>query len=75
MKRIARIIVGGAVLLTGLAMLILPGPAIIVIPIGLAILAIDVPWAATVMQKVHLWLSRKRRSTPQHTNGTKENAP
>ena len=45
-------------LLAGLVMLVLPGPALIVIPLGLAILAIDFHWARTVMQKARLWFNK-----------------
>ena len=41
MRRIVRAIIGSIVLLAGLVMLVLPGPALIVIPLGLAILAVD----------------------------------
>lgn len=34
-------VIGGLVLLTGVGMLFLPGPAILVIPIGLALLAME----------------------------------
>jgi tellurite resistance protein TerC len=44
-RRVAVAIVGTTVLLIGVAMIILPGPAIIVIPIGLAILASEYAWA------------------------------
>jgi uncharacterized protein (TIGR02611 family) len=38
-------LVGGSLLLAGLAMLVLPGPAFVVIPAALAILAIEFVWA------------------------------
>jgi tellurite resistance protein TerC len=38
-------IMGGTVLLIGVAMIILPGPAVVVIPVGLAILATEFAWA------------------------------
>lgn len=44
-KRLAVMVGGGTVLALGVAMILLPGPAIIVIPIGLAILAIEFAWA------------------------------
>jgi uncharacterized protein (TIGR02611 family) len=50
-KRIAVAIVGGAVLLAGVAMLVLPGPAIVVIPAGLAILATEFAWARTALDR------------------------
>jgi tellurite resistance protein TerC len=65
MRRIVRIVVGTIVLLAGVAMLVLPGPALIVIPLGLAILAIDFLWAKAVMQKTRIWLTRKKQSMPQ----------
>lgn len=40
-RRIAVLTVGGAVLAVGIAMIVAPGPAIIVIPIGLAVLGME----------------------------------
>jgi uncharacterized protein (TIGR02611 family) len=45
-KRIIIGIVGTTVLLFGIALIFLPGPAFIVIPVGLAILATEFAWAA-----------------------------
>ena len=36
---------GGALLVAGVAMLFLPGPAVVVIPAALAILAVEFLWA------------------------------
>ncbi len=44
-RRIAVAVIGGTVVAIGLAMTVLPGPAIIVIPAGLAILATEFAWA------------------------------
>lgn len=44
-RRIVIGLVGGTVLVIGLALLVLPGPAFVVIPIGLAILGIEFAWA------------------------------
>jgi Flp pilus assembly protein TadB len=44
-KRVAVTIAGFAVLLAGVAMLVLPGPGIVVIIAGLAILATEYVWA------------------------------
>ncbi|MEJ0037058.1 MAG: PGPGW domain-containing protein [Gammaproteobacteria bacterium] len=44
-KRIVIAVAGFTVLLIGVAMIILPGPAFIVIPAGLAILALEFAWA------------------------------
>jgi hypothetical protein len=50
-RRIVVTIAGGAVLLAGVAMLVLPGPAIVVIPAGLAILATEYAWARRWLDK------------------------
>lgn len=51
-KRIAIGLVGGSVLVVGLCMIVLPGPAFVVIPAGLAILGIEFAWARTWLKKV-----------------------
>jgi len=53
-KRVIVSVVGVTVLLIGIALLVLPGPAFIVIPIGLAILATEYAWARH-------WLKEARR--------------
>lgn len=44
-KRIVIAVVGFTVLCIGVAMIVLPGPAFIVIPAGLGILALEFAWA------------------------------
>lgn len=51
-KRLIVAVVGFTVLLGGVAMLVLPGPAILVIPLGLAILATEFVWARLLLNKV-----------------------
>lgn len=51
-KRIVIGVVGGTVCLVGLAMVVLPGPAFIVIPAGLGILAIEFAWARSWLKKI-----------------------
>ena len=50
-KRVVILVTGMAVLGVGIAMIILPGPAILVIPLGLAILATEFFWAQHVLNK------------------------
>ena len=45
-------VVGVTVLLIGIALLVLPGPALVVIPVGLAILATEYAWARRWLRKV-----------------------
>jgi tellurite resistance protein TerC len=44
-RRIVVGVIGATVILVGIALLVLPGPAFIVIPAGLAILALEFAWA------------------------------
>ena len=44
-RRIVVATVGATVLAIGLALLVLPGPAFVVIPVGLAILGAEFAWA------------------------------
>ena len=54
-RRIVVGVVGATVLLIGVVMLVTPGPALVVIPVGLAILSIEFAWARA-------WLRRLRES-------------
>jgi len=51
-RRIAIAVVGGTVLIVGVAMVVLPGPAIVVIPAGLAILGLEFAWARRWLKHV-----------------------
>ena len=50
-KRFAVFVIGLTVLLFGVALIVLPGPAILIIPIGLAILATEFAWAKLLLEK------------------------
>ncbi len=45
-------VLGGAVLAFGIALLFLPGPAFVVIPIGLGLLATEFDWAKRLLRRV-----------------------
>jgi len=51
-RRIAIAIVGFTVLAVGVAMIVLPGPAIVVIPVGLGILGLEFAWARIWLKKI-----------------------
>lgn len=51
MIRGAFVALGLVLVLGGLAMLVLPGPAFVVIPIGLAILSLEFAWAGHLLDK------------------------
>jgi uncharacterized protein (TIGR02611 family) len=67
-KRVIVSVVGATVLLIGVALLILPGPAFIVIPVGLAILATEYAWARR-------WLKKVRRMASNVVSGRDRTAP
>lgn len=70
LKRILIAVAGGTVLLLGVIMIILPGPALLVIPAGLAILAVEFAWARVVLHKIRAYLPKKKGSkSDQETNG------
>jgi tellurite resistance protein TerC len=51
-RRIAVAVIGGTVFLIGIAMIVLPGPAIIVVPLGLGILGLEFAWARIWLRKL-----------------------
>ncbi len=60
-KRLIIAIVGFTVLLIGLAMIVLPGPAFIVIPVGIGILAIEFAWARRLLKRVKYKIQNLRK--------------
>jgi hypothetical protein len=63
-KRMAVAVAGGAVVAAGVAMLVLPGPGLLVIVAGLAILATEFAWAERA-------LDTAKRKAAQAANGVK----
>ncbi len=51
-KRIVVIAVGSTVLVIGIVMIVFPGPAIVAIPVGLAILGIEFAWARRWLRRI-----------------------
>lgn len=61
-RRIAIALVGGTVMLIGVAMLVLPGPGILTIFIGLGILGAEFAWA-------RMWLQRAKAAGKSAVDG------
>ena len=57
-KRVAVTVVGAALVAVGLVMLVLPGPGIVVIALGFAVLGTEYAWAAAALE-------RTKRTTEQ----------
>lgn len=69
-RRLVIAVVGVTVLLIGIALLVLPGPAFIVIPLGLAILAVEFAWARRLLKRVRRGISNSLRSGRMRRNDT-----
>lgn len=67
-RRIVIGVVGATVLLLGVIMIVTPGPALVVIPVGLAILSLEFTWARA-------WLKRLRESiSTRNSNNLQQRA-
>jgi len=64
-RRVVIAIVGFSVLLVGIIMLVTPGPAFVVIPVGLGILAVEFTWARRWLKKI----KEKAQSATNHLRG------
>jgi len=57
-RRAVILLLGSSILLIGLVMVVLPGPAIIVIPLGLSILAIEFAWARRWLHQIKIKIAQ-----------------
>jgi uncharacterized protein (TIGR02611 family) len=51
-RRVTVFILGISVLLVGMVMIVAPGPAVVVIPLGLGILATEFLWARRILESL-----------------------
>ena len=63
MKKLFVALIGGTVLLLGAAMLVLPGPGLLVVAGGFAILATEFIWARLAMRKAKGAVAKARRKS------------
>jgi tellurite resistance protein TerC len=61
-RRLIVAVIGTTVLLFGIALIVLPGPAFIVIPLGLGILAAEFAWARRLLRRVRRGISDALRN-------------
>ena len=64
-RRVVIGVVGVTVLVIGVIMLVTPGPALVVIPVGLAILSLEFTWARH-------WLRRLRESISKNNFNSRQ---
>jgi urea transporter len=60
-KRAAIAVIGFTILGIGFALLVLPGPALLVIPVGLAVLASEFLWARKLLVFLRERIERRRQ--------------
>lgn len=64
-RRVVVFVVGVTVVLLGIVMILLPGPAILVIPAGLAILGLEFRWARRLLRHAKALLKRPPKPPPR----------
>lgn len=69
-KRIAVSVIGAVFVCAGLAMLVLPGPGVLVVAVGFAILGTEDAWAALALERTKSAASHAGRAV----NGTARSA-
>jgi uncharacterized protein (TIGR02611 family) len=69
--RLMFVAVGLGVLAAGVALLVLPGPAFVVIPIGLAILSLEFAWAEHLLEKALVKGEEAKRKATEATRTQK----
>jgi tellurite resistance protein TerC len=72
-RRIVITVIGTTVVLIGVAMIVLPGPAVIVIPLGLGILSVEFAWARhwldAIKRKANAFYGLNQREKPHSPPG------
>jgi uncharacterized protein (TIGR02611 family) len=60
-KKIVVGVIGFTILAIGVLLLVLPGPAFIVIPVGLGVLATEFAWARNMLEKVKRKIKKRKK--------------
>lgn len=68
-------VIGGTVALVGAIMVVTPGPALVVIPLGLAILATEFVWARRLLNRVKARARNMLGRTPAGSDRQKPDRP
>lgn len=65
LKKILTTFAGGLCIFIGLFFILLPGPAVIFLPLGLALLSLEYAWAKTWLRKVQRWFSASAKKADE----------
>jgi tellurite resistance protein TerC len=60
LRKLIVAVIGLTILLIGVVMIALPGPAFIVIPLGFAILATEFAWARRMVRRARVMIAKAR---------------
>jgi uncharacterized protein (TIGR02611 family) len=61
-------VIGGTVLAIGILLIVLPGPAFVVIPVGLGILATEFLWARRLLRRIKQGTASTRKDVIRFLN-------
>ena len=71
LKKISITLAGGILLLLGIIMIVLPGPAVLIIPLALTILSLEYQWAKHWLKKSQKMLSVSAKNMDQFVSKLK----
>ena len=71
-RRVIIAAIGLTVLVLGITMIVLPGPAVVVIPVGLGILATEFVWAQRLLTHIKTRLAAMHKSMASSHQKTEE---
>ena len=60
LRRVVVGVIGGTIVMIGVALLVLPGPAFIVIPLGLVVLGSEFAWARRLLRRAKEMIGKVR---------------
>lgn len=70
--RIGVVILGVLITLAGIAMTgPIPGPGVLVIPVGLALLALEFAWAERLLERAVVWADKAKEQAASQSRGQK----
>ena len=75
LRKLIVAVIGITILLLGVVMVVLPGPAFIVIPVGLGILATEFAWARRAVRRTRVMIAKARGRESGKTRAMASAAP
>lgn len=69
-KRLIKIVIGFTLLAIGVAMLVLPGPGIVTIMLGLALLSAEFVWARRLLERMKAAARDAKAALSRKTSGS-----